>query len=156
MTDDGISLNEEQRLAPLHHGSNTAAIRTNYYTANDENKLEKFNIASGLNSFATGEQTTASGESSHSEGYGTVAAGKRSHAEGSAVITDISADNPEQLGAYGVASHTEGYNTYVSTGSTAGHAEGSRTSVESKYGHAEGYGTKVETPSGSNSDSVST
>jgi hypothetical protein len=60
------------------------------------------------------------------------------------------------LGAYGVASHTEGYNTYVSEDSTAGHAEGSRTSVKSKYGHAEGYATKVETPNGASATDVST
>ena len=115
--------------------------------------------ASGNYSHSEGQSTRAQGESSHSEGVGTIAGGAKSHAEGSCNSEDTSEDTPRSesditLGSFGTASHTEGYNTYVDgwtatdydQGATAGHAEGARTAVYSKYGHAEGYGTRVEIP----------
>lgn len=95
-------------------------------------KGEKFNnaaSASGSNSHAEGDGTTASNIASHAEGQNTTASNLASHAEG---------DNTT---ASGLASHAEGGGATAS--GIASHAEGQHTTASGIASHAGGKGTQA-------------
>ena len=83
-----------------------------------------FNVASGLDSHAEGNYTSAYGDASHAEGVRTEATGHYSHAEG------------YETNATGIDSHAEGDST-IASGSTS-HAEGNNTTSLGHNSHAEG------------------
>ena len=83
-----------------------------------------FNVASGLDSHAEGNFTSAYGDASHAEGVRTEATGHYSHAEG------------YETNATGLDSHAEGDST-IASGSTS-HAEGNNTTSLGHNSHAEG------------------
>jgi len=83
--------------------------------------------ATGENSLAEGQETTASGQASHAEGSDTTASGFASHVEG------------QYNSAVGSGSHAEGYSTEA-TGDNS-HAEGKDTNASGDNSHAAGYGT---------------
>jgi len=111
--------------------------------------------ASGLNSFAFGNNVTSLGNNSFSQGFGTISSGASSHAEGRATtsIGDFShaeGFGTQSIGGYshsegevtisiGLGSHAEGENT-TSVGSGS-HAEGSGTTTYGNFSHSEGLGT---------------
>ena len=111
--------------------------------------------ASGLNSFAFGNNVTSigdysfsygrdtisSGISSHSEGRGTVSIGNFSHAEGTYTESrgGYSHSEGEVTISIGAGSHSEGEFT-ISVGQCS-HAEGSGTTTYGNYSHSEGLGT---------------
>lgn len=105
----------------------TCSIFTQYVYATGENSHAEGEgtSASAEASHAEGSTTTASGIYSHSEGYQTLANNKYSHAEGTESI------------ASGQASHAEGEHTTAS--GSKSHAEGSYTIASGGYSHAEGY-----------------
>jgi len=98
-------------------------------------------IASGYYSHAEGNKTTASGNKSHAEGNLTLAIGLVSHAEGSktSAVGDASHAEGSETIASGDASHAEGSETIAS--GDASHAEGSETTASGDYSHAEGTST---------------
>lgn len=81
-------------------------------------------IASGPNSFASGNSNTASNDKSVVFGWGNTSSGNASFAEGAFNL------------ASNFTSHAEGSNT-ISSGS-ASHAEGNNTTASNSYTHAEG------------------
>ena len=103
--------------------------------------------ASGTDSQAYGNNTSATGANTHAEGLNTTAITIASHAEGSG-CTAGSSSNP--LSAYthaegykttatGNSSHSEGGNTKASGGTA--HAEGGSTTASGGYSHSQGYTT---------------
>ena len=99
------------------------------------------NVASGTNSHAEGDTTTASGYASHSEGQLTTASGNYSHTEG------------QNTTASGESSHAEGNNTTAS--SDASHAEGFGTTASGMNSHAEGL-SSTASGAGSHAEGYST
>ena len=87
----------------------------------------KFTLANGQMSHASGRNCLALGNYSHAEGENTTALGSHSHAEG------------YNTTASGYYSHAEGYNTTAS--GYHSHAEGENTTASEDYSHAEGSGT---------------
>lgn len=85
------------------------------------------NQATGKNSSALGEKTTASGNEACSYGDSTVASGNNSHAEG------------HFSEASGSSSHAEGKNTTASE--SYSHSEGEGSTASGLRSHAEGNGT---------------
>lgn len=83
-----------------------------------------FNVATGLDSHAEGNFTSAYGDASHAEGVRTVATSHYSHAEG------------YETNATGLKSHAEGDSTIASGRSS--HAEGNNTTSLGYSSHAEG------------------
>ena len=108
-------------------------------TGNDSQALGKDTVATGDTSHAQGEDTVAGGDHSHAEGKGSKALGDQSHAEGN--NTTASADNAHAEGtgteASGNASHAEGRDTIAGTG-VASHAEGRDTIASGTTSHAQG------------------
>ena len=83
-----------------------------------------FNVATGLESHAEGNYTSAYGDASHAEGVRTEATAHYSHAEG------------YETNATGLHSHAEGDNTIAKGDSS--HAEGENTTSLGHNSHAEG------------------
>jgi hypothetical protein len=99
------------------------------------------NVSIGINSHSEGRLTTASGASSHSEGRDTISSGDFSHAEGAGTESrgGSSHSEGEVTISIGAASHSEGEFT-ISVG-VGSHAEGSGTTTYGNYSHSEGLGT---------------
>ena len=95
-------------------------------TGNESQALGKDTVASGSSSHAQGEDTVAGGDHSHAEGKGSKSFGDQSHAEGN--LTTASEDS----------SHAEGEITIAS--GTSAHAEGSLTIAGGYGSHAGGRG----------------
>lgn len=138
-------------------------------------RAEKFNnsenVASGTDSHAEGERTTAGATAAHAEGTGTTASGYASHTEGESTIARTTGSHAEgkstEAGqangqsyahaegvsskAYGRGSHAEGELTLAQ--GNYSHAEGSNSQATGAYAHAEGYknGNAKTTASGSGS-----
>ena len=94
----------------------------------------KDTISKGHYSHAEGHRTSATGNSAHAEGLNTKALGHRSHAEGNSTT----AGNIES-GDKGESAHAEGHGTTSSA--IASHAEGESTIASGGYSHAEGLRT---------------
>ena len=144
---DGVTSNIQTQLDNKSTvGKDTEGMvwTKNENTYNGRSDAEIFNdytnnIASGDNSHAEGNKTTASGNyGSHAEGHGTLASGNRSHAEGryTKASEDASHAEGESTTASGQASHAEGGNTTAS--GYWSHAEGSATTASGYTSHSEG------------------
>lgn len=105
------------------------------------------NVATGFETVATGDFSTAqgygtdaTGNFSHSQNRFTTASGICSHAEGEGGTASGTASHAEGFGtlATSTGSHAEGYQTDAL--STAAHAEGYQTTAQGQYSHAEGRG----------------
>ena len=94
--------------------------------------------AFGNYSHAEGQSTQSIGDYSHAEGVNTISSGTSSHAEGVSTISpgDYSHAEGEAVQSVGGASHAEGYDT-ISYGQYS-HAEGSGTQSIGDTSHAEG------------------
>ena len=147
---DGVTSNIQTQLDNKSTvGKDTEGMvwTKNENTYNGRSDAEIFNdytnnIASGDNSHAEGNKTTASGNyGSHAEGHGTLASGNRSHAEGryTKASEDASHAEGQNTTASGKASHAEGGNTTAS--GYWSHAEGSITTASGYTSHAEGEST---------------
>ena len=101
----------------------------------------KNNVASGSDSHAEGNGTTAWGNYSHAEGANAEAWGNCSHAEGrnTGASRDCSHAEGSGTSARGESSHAEGSGTSAS--GSASHAEGNVTTASGDYSHAGGQGT---------------
>lgn len=99
------------------------------------------NVASGLNSHAEGDSTTATANAAHAEGINSTAIGVGSHAEGddTDAIGNYSHAEGRLTKAVGYWSHAEGSSTYAS--GAYSHAEGRNTLASASYSHAEGHFT---------------
>lgn len=96
------------------------------------------NVASGVNSIATGFQTLASGDNSFSTGFQSESIGTNSHSggEGSKSTGDNSYAGGYITIASGINSHSEGY--LSESGGFASHAQGRYTKSSGDFSHAEG------------------
>lgn len=106
-------------------GTAAGAVKTLNRTTNNNN------IASGVDSFAEGKETSATGDKAHAEGYNTTASGDQSHAEGNTTE------------ATKLQAHAEGQETKAENNST--HTEGYRTLGLGESSHAEGEGNEIPT-----------
>jgi hypothetical protein len=97
--------------------------------------------ASGVYSFAFGDNTTSSGDYSFSNGRLAVASGNWSHAEGLQTFSIGSYSHAEGRGSSATTlyDHAEGQSTLASGGSS--HSEGNRTRALGVGSHSEGSGT---------------
>ena len=102
--------------------------------------------ATGIGSFAFGEDLTAMGSYSHAEGSGTYAYGRYSHVEGHSSIAGSSDGSGQSAHAEGELSsapanyaHAEGYSGYAA--GIASHSEGYNTDATGNYSHSEGNNT---------------
>lgn len=115
-------------------GANTATGRNSHAEGNRTTASENY-------AHAEGNGSAASGESAHAEGIGSGATGRGSHAEGGTTrATGFCAHSEgKNASAEGDTSHAEGEKTTASGGSS--HAEGAETTASGWQAHAEGYGT---------------
>ena len=98
--------------------------------------------ATGVTSFAFGENVSAFGDYSHAEGRNTISLGGSSHAEGIATQSiggnsHAEGNTTQSIGDY---SHAEGFSAH-SIGFYS-HAEGNATISFGEYSHSEGYYTQ--------------
>jgi hypothetical protein len=146
----------------------TGSCITDFYVSNiygcspitiHDSTQSQSSTASGLLSFAFGNQVVASGDFSTASGYITQANGEGSFAIGQAsqangIYSTASGNYTQANGSHSHAegsdtvangnySHTEGNSTSATTQATWGHAEGRLTLVNGEGSHAEGFGTIV-------------
>ena len=119
--------------------SGSANFKFRYISASVEHGTS--NTATGLYSYAQGQNAIATGEGSHAEGNTVEASGNYSHAEGTVTLASGTGAHAEGEGtsAAGANSHAEGQNA-VANGDFS-HAEGNSTVAGGSNAHAEGAGT---------------
>jgi len=150
---------------PINYGN----IGLNAVDLSFSNSGSTTNGATGITSYAEGENTTASGFRAHAQGFETEASGTNSHAEGSFSVASGITSHAEgtRTEASGLNSHAEGQNTEasgvnshaegVSTEASGliSHAEGDNTEASGTVSHAEGIGTRAR-GTASHSEGLST
>lgn len=137
-----------QKVTAIHNPTTAyegAEIFNDYSerTFSDDGAALTGNVATGRNSHAEGEATTASHTNTHAEGYGTIADQPQAHAEG--YRTQATSSNAHAEGKNTIASsnqsHAEGIETTAS--GISSHAEGDSTTASGGRSHAEGYNTEA-------------
>lgn len=118
------------------------------------------NIASGTNSFSSGQSNTSSGVRSHTEGFSCIASQIDTHAEG--ILTEAGGPGSHSEGnrthamgdashaeggsdtfANGSASHAEGLGCITEAAASASHVEGNQCKTKSLASHAQGVRTEA-------------
>ena len=152
-----IGTNDNYNLILEINGNSKLLLTSDTLSGNSNKTSFGAGSATGLYSFAEGDNSQAIGNASHAEGLFSTARGTASHAEGYNSIASGSAshaegDNSQAIGnashaeglfstARGTASHTEGFQT--SAFGTVSHAEGENTLASGYASHTEGQGTSA-------------
>jgi len=119
-----IGTNDNYNLILEINGNSKLLLTSDTLSGNSNKTSFGAGSATGLYSFAEGDNSQAIGNASHAEGLFSTARGTASHAEGF------------QTSAFGTVSHAEGENTLAS--GYASHAEGILTRATGEVSHAAG------------------